>query len=152
MGELMKRFEKKPEIEEAAARVYAAASDFVRGDTLSYQWILAKGGYHRMQPEWTTFVKYLRKMFRDNRGITLWCPVANSGLKLATADEQILLLNDKRQRKAMRQLGKAVDALTVIRSEELDLQQQTTRWSRVERNKRSLREIRRNRKLDKLLG
>jgi hypothetical protein len=148
----VKRFEKKPEIEQAAARVYAAAEGLKRGETMQYCWIISNGGYHRRDREYTTFVKYLRRMFHDYRGIILWCPRDDEGFKLATQDEQILLLNDKRQRKAMRQIGKAVQGLIAVRSDELTVQQQTTRWSRVERNKRSLREIRRNRKLDKLLG
>lgn len=148
----MRLIKKKPEIEDAAGKVFRASSEIERGDYIPYDWIVSAGGYHRKQKEWCAFKRYLRKMFHELRGIILWCPEPNRGFKLATTDEQILLLNDKRQRKAMRQISKAVEGLLAVRADELNVQQQTTRWSRVERNKRSLREIRRNRKLDKLLG
>ena len=148
----MKKFKKKPEIEEAANKVYLAAVDIPRGEFMPFDWIVQQGGYSRIASEWTTFAKYLRKRFRLERGIVLWCPEPNKGFKLATTVEQIVLLNDKRQLKAMRQLHKSNDALVVVKSAELEVHQQTTRWARVERNRRSLKEIRRNRKLDRLLG
>lgn len=149
----MKPFKKKkPEIEDAACMVFKAAAEKERGDYITYDWIVSVGGYCRQQKEWGSFVRYLRRQFRQERGLVLWCPEPNKGFKLATTEEQLIILNDKRQRKAMRQITRAIDGLVAIHSHELNVNQQSTRWGQVERNRRSHREIMRNRRLDKLLG
>lgn len=105
-------FEAKDEIGAAVERAYKLVRSRERGDVIAWSTLEAAAGFDQYTQHWTQFMKRLRReSLSDNRGIKL-AAVNGVGLKLMTVAEQVHDVS--RQRRARRQLNRAVKELNAL--------------------------------------
>ncbi len=120
----------KPIITEMLNKVWEATSSLRRGDILSHEAIAAAAGIEPYSKHWTTIINKLKARFLSELSITLWS-VRLVGYKLLSAEEQVNEPAVKRQKRASRQLFRAVNEVEATPDDHLSSHERQVKLVRV---------------------
>jgi hypothetical protein len=142
---------RKPVLDELAERAYATLAGLDRGQVVRTEALEEATGLRRYEGCWGSVVKRLKAHALERRNIALWA-VPEVGYKLCTKDEQLKMVPSKRQRRAARQIARAVREVGALPAGELTLHQQQLRAAELEQMRRSQRQLRRHLREQEILS
>ena len=131
--------------------IWQATAEYKRGDTITHELIETEGGLVRYGKHWSPVINKLKRKFQAERGITLWS-VPGVGYKLCTAREQINDCVQDRSLRAVRQLNRAAGHLEAAPTEELSTHEQIVRSQRLESQRQTMKDLRRQRRIGSILA
>ena len=119
-------FQSKKAIREATDRIVASAANLQRGEVLLLTTIESLCQLDRYDPPWGRIVFRVRRDILKTRGIALR-PITNVGYRLCTADEQLTECPYGRQKRAVRQMARAIKEIEGLPTAGLSVHQQRIR-------------------------
>lgn len=134
-------FTRKKVITEAVDRAMLMLEPLKRGQVAPWEGLESAAGFNRTSPHWASFRLRLLRDFRRKTGIVLW-PMHGEGWKLLTIDEQIRWRNQKRMKRAARQLRRNTIELQAISNTEMSTRQLMERQWRAEASHREMKSVR----------
>lgn len=133
-------FDAKQAITNAVQSALTLFGQHVRGDVVTWAAIDQTTGIDRGSSHWTAFNKRFRRDFLNSTGIALW-PVAGVGLQLCTLSFQLKELPLLRQRRAVRQYTKSLNAVRSIPDAELSTHQRMVKSHKIDQLRAARRKV-----------
>ena len=118
----------------------AAVARMNRGDVILYTTVAKLTGINRQSPNWTQFIRRLRRELRQTRGVTLTF-VTNVGYRLDPVKDQLHTRSIHRQRKALRQMDRDVKELDCLPNQELSDHERAVKCRKIDQGKTGKRAV-----------
>lgn len=122
---------RNPAIAPAVGRALKLLKGRQRGDVVLWEALEAVAGFGRADGPWTHFNRVLRRRFLKDTGILVW-PVAGEGLQLVSCEDQLHRCQFARQRRARRQLTRAIVELKALPNSELSAHDRIVKHRKLE--------------------
>lgn len=125
-------FEKNKELDAKADELFAAAMPLGRGDVMTYENIYKVTALEKESSPWKSVTKKWRKRMLRERTIATMA-IDNTGFLLCSHDQQLNLLPERRQLKAIRQFNRSEKEVSALPIKELNSHGQRVRCIRIEK-------------------
>ena len=133
-------FDENEHTTSSVAVMVDAVAKLERGDIIHYAAVAKLTGIVRESPNWTAFIRRLRRDLRLTRGVTLTF-VTNVGYRIDPVKDQLHTRSIHRQRKALRQMDRDIKELDALPNRELTDHERAVKHRKIDQGKTGKRAV-----------